>query len=388
MISSFLKPLLVFLCLGLSAFAQDANTIGRRTVQDGQESTQVAQASLRWLSLTDPDVQVCGLPWFKENASALTRLPVRSMKTFRPPVWSLSKSPSGARIRFRTDSKVLALRLEYPGSPNMTNMHAFGQTGVDVYMDGTYVSTATADKDSTPGKRSEFIGFDFSDQPRTEREITLYLPLYKPVKVHGIGVDPEAKVQLAKPFACSKPVVFYGTSITQGGAASRPGMSYPAILGRMLGIDFVNLGFSGNGLGEPEVARAVAEIDASCFVLDFGANHKTFEDMKRTYAPFVATLRAAHPNTPIVALSPIYTAREVRLQSLKQDWQQRRRFIRDVITQRAAEGDKNIYFVEGTDLLGPSRGDGLVDGSHPNDLGFHWMAEGLAPQLRKVLNLH
>ena len=136
---------------------------------------------------------------------------------------------------------------------------------------------------------------DLSTQPRVERDITLYLPLYMPVKVLGIGVDTEARVAPAKPFALAKPVVFYGTSITQGGCASRPGMSYEAILGRRLNIDFVNLGFSGNGLGEPEVARAVAEIDAAGFVLDFGANHKTGEAMREAYAPFLDAVRARHP---------------------------------------------------------------------------------------------
>ncbi|HZQ45487.1 MAG TPA: SGNH/GDSL hydrolase family protein, partial [Verrucomicrobiae bacterium] len=165
-------------------------------------------------------------------------------------------------------------------------------------------------------------------------------------------------------------------------------MSYPAILGRMLDIDFVNLGFSGNGLGEPEVARAVAEIDAACFVLDFGANHKTFAEMQNAYGPFLDILRSRHPATPILVLSPIYTTREARSNTFKQDWQRRRAFLRATVEHRRKSGDKHIGFVEGTDLLGPARGDGLVDGSHPNDLGFHWMAEGLAPYLRETVKLH
>src|SRR5204862_2351822 len=104
---------------------------------------------------------------------------------------------------------------------------------------------------------------------RHEREITIYLPLYKPVKVLGIGLDSDAKITKARRFASAKPVVFYGTSITQGGCASRSGMSYQAILGRQLNIDVVNLGFSGKGKGEPVVAAMVAEIDATAFVLDF-----------------------------------------------------------------------------------------------------------------------
>src|SRR5205807_9956158 len=163
-----------------------------------------------------------------------------------------AQSPSGGRIRFRTNSTAVAIRLEYPGPPRMKNMHAFGQTGVDLYADGVYRVTAIADADAKPGKTQDYTYF--KNQPRVDRDITLYLPLYSPVKVLGIGLDPDARVQEPRPFAVKAPVVFYGTSITQGGCASRSGMSYQAILGRMLNVDFVNLGFSGNGMGEPELA--------------------------------------------------------------------------------------------------------------------------------------
>ena len=341
----------------------------------------------RWLTLTNGELEVCGLPWFKENGGQLSRLPVRSKSDFRPAVWSLAQSPSGARVRFRSDTAVLSIRLEYPSAPNMANMHAFGQTGVDLYADGTYLTTVVADGEAKHGKIYEKILFNFSKQPRVERELTLYLPPYKPVNVLGVGVDAGAKVTRARPFAVPKPVVFYGTSITQGGCASRPGLSYEAMLGRELNIDFVNLGFSGNGLGEPEVARAVAEIDAACFVLDFGANHKTSTDLEKVYAPFVEILLARHPQTPMVAVSPIRNANELRDPAIKRERLQMREHIRQVVRQRANDGDTRIYLVEGAELLGPNWGEGLVDGGHPNDLGFRWMADGLAAPLRQALGL-
>jgi lysophospholipase L1-like esterase len=262
-------------------------------------------------------------------------------------------------------------------------MHAFGQTGVDLYADGVYRGTAIADREAKPGKTIEHVYF--KDQPRIDREITLYLPLYMPVKVLGIGLDAEAHVQPARPFAVSGPVVFYGTSITQGGCASRPGMSYQAILGRMLNLDFVNLGFSGNGRGEPELARAVASIHASAFVLDFAQNNPTVESFAQAYAPFLEVIRAAHPETPVLVITPIYAAheswsRDVRLEGMRE-------LIRQVAAQRIVAGDHHLEIVEGTDLLGPSRGDGLVDGTHPNDLGFEWMADGLAGRVAKMLGL-
>jgi len=341
------------------------------------------ETSLHWIPLSTQNVEVDGLPWFGENGGELFRLPVRLKDTYRKPVWDLAQSPSGGRIRFRTNSTALAIRLEYPQPPDMKNMHAFGQTGVDLYADGVYRGTAIADRDSRPGKTQDHTYY--KDQPRVDREITLYLPLYMGVKVLGIGLDADARIERAKPFAVGKPVVFYGTSITQGGCASRSGMSYQAILGRMLNVDFVNLGFSGNGLGEPELANAVAGIDAATFVMDFAQNNPTVESLAQAYAPFLETIRAKHPDTPILVITPIYAAHESwsrndRLEGMRE-------LIRRVAAQCIAAGDRHIEIVEGTDLLGPTRGDGLVDGTHPNDLGFQWMAEGLAGRIGKVLGV-
>lgn len=347
----------------------------------------VSAADLRWITLPDASFEVNGLPAYKENNGALIRLPLTLQKVVRPEVWSLAQSPSGGRIRFRTDSARLAIRLEYPSAPNMANMHAFGQTGVDAYVDGVYMSTAVADKDSGKGKVVEKEYFNFSGRPPTSREITLYLPLYKGVKVLGIGVEDNAKITAARKFALPAPAVFYGTSITQGGCASRSGLSYQAILGRLLNIDFVNLGFSGNGMGEPEMAAAVADIPASCYVLDFAQNNRTLESVSKVYGPFLDIVRAKHPDTPIVAITPIYAAREAYADPSTSAIEKMRGHIRLVVSQRIASGDRHLQLIEGTDLLGPSQGDGLVDGTHPNDLGFQWMADGLAARFRKLLNL-
>jgi lysophospholipase L1-like esterase len=162
-------------------------------------------------------------------------------------------------------------------------------------------------------------------------------------------------------------------------------MSYQAVFARMLNVDFVNLGFSGNGLGEPEVARTVASIDASCFVLDFAQNNPTVESLAQAYAPFLETIRSQHSETPVLAVTPIYAsheswARDARLEGMRE-------LIRRVAAQRIAAGDRHLEIVEGTDLLGPAGGDGLVDGTHPNDLGFQWIADGLATRIARLLAL-
>jgi lysophospholipase L1-like esterase len=340
--------------------------------------------ALRWLQIPNPHLEVNGLPWFAENGGELSRLPIKLKETFRKPVWNLAQEPSGGRIRFRTNSTTLAIRLEYPHGPNMTNMHAFGQTGVDLYVNNVYWGTAIAGRDSKPELVQKHSFYEA--QQRVDREMTLYLPLYAPVKVLGIGVDSNAEIQASNPFALNKPIVFYGTSITQGGCASRSGMSYEAILGRRLNVDFINLGFSGNGIGEPEMAGVVASLDAAAFVLDFAHNNPTLESLKRAYDPFIATIRREHPQTPILLVTPIYDA---HLES----WAPRplldemRTLIRQVGAERIAAGDMNLQLVEGTDLLGPSQGDSFVDGAHPNDLGLEAIAEGLAARISKITGL-
>jgi len=335
-----------------------------------------------WMPVTTAKIDVAGLPWFQENHGEFWRLPARSKGAFPNPVWNLSLDSTGGRIRFRTDSSTVALRLEWPHPPGMRNMHSFGQSGVDLYVRNTYWGTAVPDKDAAPGKVYEHVYF--KGQPRVMRDITIYLALYSPVKVLEIGLDKDAAIESATPFAVAAPVVFYGTSITQGGCASRSGMSYQAILGRRLNLNHVNLGFSGNGKGEAALARAVAEIDAAAYVLDFAQNNSDVDSLAQVYDPFIGILRERHPDTPIVAITPIYAASEAT-GSQRND--QMRALIRKVVSRRIAAGDTHLQLVEGADLLGPSRVDGLVDGTHPNDLGFQWMAEGLAERLRKVLGL-
>ena len=339
-----------------------------------------------WIPAQDARFEVDGLPWFKENAGTWIRLPLRLKDQVRPPVWNLAQSPSGGRIRFRTNSTIFAIRLEYPSPPEMGNMHAFGQTGVDLYLDGYYRGSAIAQKDSAPGKIVEHLYLNLTGQPRKEREVVLYLSLYKAVKVLAIGLDNEARILKPAPFAVARPVVYYGTSITQGGCASRPAMDYQAILARKLNLDYVNLGFSGNGLGEPELARAVAEIDASMFVFDFAQNNRTEESLRQNYEPFLNTVREKHPDTPILVITPIGNARET-LSPAKTELEKMRELIRGIASKHIAAGDRHLQVVEGTDLLGFDQMDGVVDGTHPNDLGFWWMAEGLAPRVKKIFEL-
>ena len=206
------------------------------------------------VNLLDDRLSVHGLPWFHEDKPVLRRLPARRQNTFRPPVWELAQHPSGGRIRFQTDSLTVGLVAENPRFSNMHHMASVGENGFDLYVDREYLGSAWPDATGKIAKE-----WRIGPEPRL-REITLYLPLYKAVTVTELSLDANARLERPAPYAIERPVVYYGSSITQGGCASNPGGTCPAILERRLNADFVNLGFSGNGLGDPAVAEAFTAI--------------------------------------------------------------------------------------------------------------------------------
>ncbi|MBI3947086.1 MAG: hypothetical protein HY321_14265 [Armatimonadetes bacterium] len=336
---------------------------------------------MNWIPFPDPRLAVYGLPWFRENSPRLWRLPGRLRGVVRDPVWDLAEQPSGGRIRFTTDATTLGIRLHYPTYERYPNICVIGQMGVDLYVDGDYYRTAY------PTEAGDLETLFFEGLSARGREITLYLPLYAPVEVVAVGVNGGASVEGAEPFVLPDPVVYYGSSITQGGCASRGGLSYQAILGRALHIDFVNLGFSGNGRGEPELARAMAEVPASCYVVDFAQNCVSVEALAEVYAPFLAILRGAHPETPILCTTPIFSTSELWRPASRERLEGMRRVIRAAAEARIAMGDTRLDLVEGYELLGPDQQEGFVDGTHPNDLGFESMAAGLLPVLTRALEV-
>ncbi|MCF7763018.1 MAG: SGNH/GDSL hydrolase family protein [Verrucomicrobia bacterium] len=328
----------------------------------------------------DERLTVSGLAWFSEDAPVLRRLPARLKESFRPAVWSQAQQPSGGRIRFATDSRTIAVAARNPDTSTMHHMTLVGQSGLDLYVNGRYLNSAWPDKEGRIA-REWTVGED-----RIFREITLYLPLYKGIALEEIVIEPGSTLRPATPFSQIRPVVYYGSSITQGGCAENPGLSYQAIVSRRLNVDFINLGFSGNGLGDPDVATAIAEIDASCFVLDYWANPSP-EVYRQTLPGFVQTLRAKHPQTPILIPGPYYFPAEAVDPKTKSRQEEKRTIAREFVKARREAGDSAIAFVDGFGMLSPDQVEGLVDGVHANSIGFYFCANGLEPHLRKALRL-
>jgi hypothetical protein len=220
------------------------------------------------------------------------------------------------------------------------------------------------------------------------RNITLNFPLYQGVRRVWVGTDSGSQVLPPPPYDAPGKVVVYGTSITQGGCAARPGMAYTNILSRSLNREFVNLGFSGSGRGEPEVARAICDIaDPACFVLDYEGNARADAMLQKTLEGFIDILREVHPATPILVVSCVEFACESLREGERRQREESRHFQRKTVEERRAAGDSNIHFCDGGALLGEGADEFSVDNVHPTDLGFWLLARGLGPVLSSILRV-
>ena len=215
--------------------------------------------------------------------------------------------------------------------------------------------------------------------PKGEKNVTIYLPLYNGVKSLKIGTEKGASLGAPPPYTHEKPVVFYGSSITQGGCASRTSNSYCALLARRLDSDFINLGFSGSAKGEAYMADYIAGLAMSCFVYDYDHNAPDAAWLKKTHRPFLEAILEKQPELPVILLSKPDT-------NFGPADLERRDIILDTYRWMKENGLR-ADFIDGGDLFGAAGRDCCtVDGCHPNDLGFYRMAEAVYPALSRILN--
>ncbi len=339
---------------------------------------------LRWVSATDARFTTRGLWWDAENEDAYCRLPMRAKKIVRPPVWELAQHTAGARICFRSNATSMHVRAHLLGPSSMAHMPSTGQSGVALYA-GPPMQQKPWPVAFPATNEDHFEAELFSGKSSTMREFTLYLPLYNGLKSLDIALSPGARVRPPSSPALDKPVVFYGTSITQGGCAHNPGADYPNILGRMLNLDTINLGFSGNGQGEPELARMISEIDASLVVLDYVANAGA-EGLRKTLPRFCRILRETHPTLPIAMVSRVVFSQCNHSADARLEHEKQRDVILDFYSRQRRKGDINLHVIDGNALIPFGKELAYSDaGVHPTNVGFESMAKGLAPQIEYIL---
>ena len=293
------------------------------------------------------------------------------------PVKNYSAFSTGLAVVFRTDSRTIRARWKTGGYGLGHNMTAIARKGLDLYIerDGQWVYAGFG---WPKGDNHDSALVEYMDEG--EKTCLVYLPLWDEVLSLELGIDGDSRIE-AVPNPFRHRIVVLGSSITHGASAGRPGMTWTARLARRMGLDFLNLGYSGQCKLQPEFARMLAEMEADAFVFDAFSNPSAGEIEERLDA-FVATVRKAHPSTPLIFIqTEVRETVNFNLQARK--FESDKRAAAEAGIRRLMKDDRNIYFIDSRGMIGTDHL-GTVDGSHPSDQGFMYMTRHLEPQLRKI----
>ena len=337
-------------------------------------------ADAQWHDVTTWGVE--GRGWVDQQRKRwFDRLPAKAEGSVSDAVWSLSRDSAGMMVRFKTDAREIYARYtvskEKLGSPHMP---ATGVSGLDLYArdeSGAW-RWVMVTKPTVPTIEAVVI----SGLAAGTREYAAYLPLYNGVESLEIGVPAGAMFQGLPP-RTDKPIVFYGTSITHGACASRPGMVHTAILGRRFDRPVLNLGFSGNGKMDAAVGSLLTEVDAAVYVIDCLPNMAPAMVAAKC-GPLVKQLREAHPATPIVLVEDRRNTNSWILPDRNKHHDANHAALKTAYEQLVKDGVKELFYIEGDHLYGDDT-EGATDASHASDLGFMRQADIFEPILRTAV---
>jgi lysophospholipase L1-like esterase len=379
-ISKSIQTLLMVLLFHTAGLAQEPSS---QKLDPNMALKKADADGIVWFDPREEPFELSGFEWIKED-SLYRRLPLNPDWEIRDAVDQLANHTAGGQLRFRTNSPRIMVKVELRERSGMYHMPATGQSGFDLYlkedMDQKYFKTTRFSADSI----SYQVELYSTDENKV-RTFTLNFPLYNGVNSVLVGLQQGSLVEAPPSFSRTGKIVIYGTSITQGGCVARPGMVYSNILSRKLDVQFVNLGFSGNGRGEPALANLINEIeDKRMLILDYEANAS--KTIVNTLEPFIDILREKHQDLPILIVSKIRYAREIKGSSAYNRLLSNRDFQENLVDERRTAGDTNIYFLDGSDILGDDYDECTVDGVHPTDLGSIRIAQALQPVLEGILS--
>lgn len=362
-------------------------------------TTDIKEEGAVFASCIDTPFEIRGLT-YPSCSKSFYRVPETLFPMMTGALAHLCKYTAGGRVRFRTNSPYVIVKVCLMEEFSVCHMPITGVSGVDIFIGSgkecKYLQTIIPPSHLS----TEYDGICFLPNKDNEMlDITVNLPLYNGVNNLHIGLKDGYTVEAPNPYAIERPVVYYGSSITQGGCASRPGNSYNSIVSRWLDCDHINLGFSGNGKGETFIAEYIASLDMSAFVMDYDQNAPNADYLRATHEPFFKVIRAKQPNLPVIFMSMPYDSLYsssffdqrisgdsfVRVKA-RDVCAERRAIVKQTYDNAMRAGDQRVWFIGGEILFGAKDQDACtVDGLHPNDLGFMRMAETLYPVLRTAL---
>ena len=345
-----------------------------------------------WFSIREKPFQVYGIE-FSEEEGVYRRLPKETADAVSAGVGALSRHTAGGRVRFETDSPYVVVRAKENFEKPFAHLTMCAKSGFSLFADNRFSGVFMPSfedfvkADPALGGNGELIvggiKYPFIENGKPYLA-NVFFPLYNSVVEVCIGLKKGSVLREAKAYKHKEPIVFYGSSITQGGCASKPGDDYVNKLSRLLDVDVINLGFSGSAKGEWEMAEYIATLNPSVFVLDYDHNAPTEEYLQKTHYPFYEIVRKAHPTLPIV----VATMPTIEGYQTFPWYKERRKVILDNFAQMKKAGDENVYLVDMYGCYGAlENGEcGTVDDCHPNSLGFLRMTERMYPVLEKLLN--
>ena len=323
------------------------------------------------------DIGINGKGW-DDQIDFYNRLPDYAKSEIPKSIWKRSIHTAGLYVHFVSDSTFIKARWVISENVKMHHMAETGSAGVDLYArDGSTWRWAGM------GCPTKFNNSDvlISNMEPTQKEFILYLPLYNGIESIELGISPNSVLQRTTNWDHKKPICFYGTSITQGGCASRPGMAYPAILGRWLNCPTINLGFSDTGRMEKEMAILLSEIDARIFVIDCLPNMRNDEVDEKALV-FVEILRQSCPDVPILLVDSNFKQNGWILSGKIE----KTKTYRNVYEHFFTAGDENIFYLKGDGIVGLDS-EASVDGIHLTDLGFMRLAKNIYISVQNIPDL-
>lgn len=329
---------------------------------------------MKTLSIYDHPECVFGIPFFKEKR-IIERLP-KEVRAQMPQFEFLGRRANGARMEFRTDAAEFSVKMTLETLTMDVGVSIFGCQSANVLI-GERGSSRLAALVGPMNYQTKVVEKTIT-KPADIQDVMICLPRNEVVIGLEVILPDDASFLPPKLYKYAKPMLFYGSSITEGGCGSRLTNAYTAILSRWLDADYYNFGFSGAAKGEPEMADYINTIEKSVFIYDYDHNAPNVEHLKNTHEPFFRRIRDKNPDLPVIIMSrPDFDGHT--------DAPARRKVIYQTYLNAATAGDRNVYFIDGESFYGDEDRDlCTVDGCHPTDLGFYRMAQTIYPTLKRI----
>ena len=344
--------------------------------------TTIKEPDLKFYTVRNDPFDVYGLYDYR-NGEQFLRMPPEISKTVSSSVDHLSRQTAGGRVRFCTDSSYVAFKVVMPKIRYMSHMPLSGSGGFDLFVESedgreTRFGGSVRPSFESEGGYEGIIRFN----SRVKRYITVNFPSYDSVSSLYLGLQNDAMVDHGHKYRNDKPVVFYGSSITQGACASRPGNNYINIISRRLNMDFINLGFSGSAKAEPEMLDYLASLDMSIFVSDYDHNAPNVEHLEATHFKLYEKIREKHPDIPYIMASRC----DFGWENKAKDSIERRNVVYNSFRRALALGDQNVYYLDGESMFaGRDRELCTIEGTHPTDIGFLKMADAFEDVIVRII---